>query len=155
MSNNLTHSPAQIIRDLLVDLGLGTLPSDGGSWPIYNNNTPDSPDSVITITDTVGTSDGRTHTDGEAQEHPGFQVAVRNDSPQGGWEKMNAIRVALSETISRNELSITDNVGTGTSSYIVYAVSKLGGIFALGKDTPTSKRNLFTLNAVVALRQTS
>lgn len=155
MSGNLTHSPAQIVRDLLVDLGLGTLPSASGSWPIYVSNIPDSPDSLITITDTVGISDGRTQFDGQAHEHPGIQVAVRDANHQDGWEKINALRVALSETIRNNAVSITDNVGTGTSVYTVYAITKVGGVIVLGKDTPTSKRNLFTLNATVALRQTS
>lgn len=155
MSGNLTHSPAQIIRDLLVTLGLGTLPSDSGSWPIYVSNIPDSPDSIITITDTVGTNDGRTHVDGQANEHPGIQIAVRDANHQDGWEKIRAIRVSISETVQRNTVSITDNVGTGTSTYTVYAITKIGGIIALGKDIPTSKRNLFTLNATVALRQTT
>ena len=155
MSGNLTHSPAQIIRDLLVDLGLGVLPSAGGLWPIFVTGIPDSPDSIITITDTLGTSDGRLQPTGEATEHPGFQVAIRDANHQDGWEKANAIRVALSETILLNTVSITDNVGTGTSTYTVHAVSKIGGVIVLGKELPTSKRHLFTINATVALRQTA
>lgn len=151
----LTHSPAQIIRDLLVDLGLGVLPSAGGNWPLFVTSIPDSPDSIITITDTLGTSDGRIQPTGEAAEHPGFQVAVRDSNHQDGWEKANAIRVALSETVASNSVSITDNVGTGTSEYVVFAVTKIGGIIVLGKELPTSKRHLFTINATVALRQTT
>ena len=154
MSSTLTHSPAQIIRELLVQLELGVLPSDGGSWPIYVSSIPDSPDNVITIIDTLGFSDGRIQTDGEAVEHPGFQVTVRAANHQTGWEKANDIRVVLSETVLHNTVSILDNVGTGESIYTVHAVSKIGGIIALGKELPTSKRNLFTINAVVALRQT-
>ncbi len=151
----LTHSPAQIIRDLLVDLGLGVLPSDGGSWPIFITSIPDSPDSIVTIIDTLGTSDGRIQPTGEAAEHPGIHIEVRASNYQTGWEKANAIRVALSETILRNSVTIEDNIGTGTTAYTVYAVTRIGGIIPLGKELPTSKRELFAINATVALRQNS
>ena len=151
----LTHSPAQIIRDLLVDLGLGVLPSAGGDWPIFVTSIPDSPDSIIAVIDTLGTRDGRHQPTGEAAEHPGIHIEIRDANYQDGWEKANAVRVALSETILRNTVSIEDNIGTGTTGYLVYAVTKISGIIPLGKELPTSKRHLFTINAVVALRQTT
>ena len=111
MSGSLVHSPADIIRTLLVDLGLGTLPEDSGSWPIYLANTPDSPDSTITVTDTASRKTGRTQFDGQIQEHHGFQVAIRDANHKDGYEKADAIKVALDETIQLDTVSIQENVG--------------------------------------------
>src|SRR5688500_18878413 len=64
-SADLAHSPADILRHLLVAKGLGDLPSDGGStgWSFYQSQQPDSPDNVASFFDTTGTQHGRTAPD--------------------------------------------------------------------------------------------
>ncbi len=149
MSGSLAHSPADIVRYLLIDKSLGTLPSDGGSWPIFADGEPDAPDSVITVYNMAGRLGGRTQVDGEQQEHPGIQIRIRDPDSRGGGTKARAIAIALDESIRLDNVTIGDNV------YKVYAISRIGSVLSLGKEVPSSKRNLFTINAVVALRQTT
>lgn len=149
MSGSLTHSPANIIRYLLISEGLGTLPTDSGSWPVYYSNEPGTPDSVITLYDTAGRIDGHSQIDGRVIEHHGIQVRVRCANPENGYAKARAIAVALDEDVSFSGVTIS------TSTYTVYAVTRSSDVLSLGKETPTSKRNLFTVNATVALRQTA
>ena len=155
MSGSLNHSPAHIIRDLLVALGLGTDPDDNTSWPIYVSQKPDTPDSMIVVRDTTSYMHGRTAIDGITQEHYGIAIDIRDANPKDDWVKSNALAVALDQTIDKNDVTIEDTDGTGSSTYKVYTVSRVSGPFSHGKETPTSKRNLFTINAKVALRQTA
>ncbi len=147
MSGSLTHSPAQIISQLLIDLTLGTAPVDSGSWPVFYAGEPDSPDSVITVYDSVGRQDGRIQVDGEQQEHHGFQVRVKATKHTVGYTKARAIAISLDEDVQLNSVTISGSV------YVVYAISRTGDVLSLGKNHPTGNFNLFTINAVVALRQ--
>lgn len=152
MSGALTHSPADIVRNLLIELSQGTAPADSDSWPIYVGQEPDSPDSVITITDSTNILQGR-FMFGEVQEKHGFQVRVRDPEHYGGYEKSQAIAIALDSMASNTVVAVGDDAGTGSQLYTVYAVSRKGGVIALGKDVPRTKMYLFTINAVVTVRQ--
>ena len=59
MSGSLAHLPEDIVRYLLIDLSVGTLPSDVDDWPIYATQEPDKPDNVITVYGTEGNKHGR------------------------------------------------------------------------------------------------
>ena len=152
MSGALIHSPADIIRNLLIDLSQGTAPADSDAWPIYVAQEPDSPDSVITIYNTLGTRQGR-FMFGEVQEKPGFQVRVRDPEHYSGFEKVQAITIALDNMASNTVVEVGDDAGTGNQSYTVYAITGRLGVIALGRDTPRTKMHLFTINAVVTVRQ--
>ena len=155
MSGSLDHSPAEIVQNLLVQLGLGSYPATlTGSWPIYVSNQPDKPDNSIAIYDTTGLTEGRVQRTGEKPEHHGFQIAVRATDAEAGWRKAKTIATALDETVKRDSVVVTDVVGTGTGTYHVYAVTRHSGPMAAGHE-PGTIRQLFTINAVVALRQTS
>jgi len=148
MSGSLTHSPAQIISQLLIDLALGTAPADNGTYPVYTAIEPDSPDNVITVTDQVGRISGRQQVTGQVSEHHGAQIRVRNQEHKAGFTKARAVLIELDETVVLNTVSID------SSTYTVYAISRTTDVLAIGKETPTSKRDIFTINVVVALRQT-
>lgn len=147
MSGSLDHSPAEVMRHALVALGVGTLPTAAGSWPIYGHSEPDTPDNVITLYDTTGVGHGRSHIDGEIQEHQGVQVRIRSDKQDTGYPKAKAIAELLDKSINRLTVTI------GAAEYLVHAATRTGDVLSLGKESPTSKRNLFTLNFIVALRQ--
>lgn len=155
MSGALTHSPADVVRHLLIDMGHGTLPSDDGNWPIYASREPDTPDRCITLYNTAGTYDGRIQFTGEAAFHYGFQVRVRHERPEDGYNKAKAIAVALSEDVSQESVDIEDITGTGTCNYTVVSVTQKTDVIDLGKDVPEGKRNIFVVNATVALMQNS
>ena len=148
MSGSLAHSPADVVRYCLIDLGLGTLLTDDDSWPMTVTQEVEDPDNAITLFDTSSIKQGRIAS-GEIQEHEGFQVRVRATDHATGHAKINAIKEALDKSIHNVGVTI------GSTTYIIYSVSRRGGIFYLGQDISSSKRVLFTINAVIALRQTN
>ncbi len=155
MSGPLTHSPADVVRTLLIDLSLATAPSASGSWPAYVDQEPDAPDNVITVTDSAGIRQGRFMADGEVQEKHGFQIRIRSNDHYEGYEKSRDIAVALDESVNLTTVSVGDDAGTGSDSYLIQCISGRGSILRLGKDTPRTKLNLFTINALVTLKQTT
>jgi hypothetical protein len=139
MSSSLSHSPAEVIAQLL---------REAGYTSVYTKGEPSSPDSVITVKDTAGTDDGRTMVDGELQQHYGVQVRVRSPEHPAGWLVTNNIRVLFSEGVNQQVVTM----GDGTR-FLVWAVTNIGQILPIGKDTPRTKRDLFTLNATVPMRE--
>lgn len=144
MANTLTHSPARIIRQLLIDLGLG---SNGGTWPVFYAMEPNAPDNCISVFDTTGTSDGRSMIDGELFGHEGFQVRVRAQDHDTGWTKADAIQKGLAEDVS------LETVTVASSRYTVYAVTRISDVLPLGRQVPQSMRSIFTINATLAVNQ--
>lgn len=154
MSGNLTHSPADVLRHCLISLGYGVIPSVSAVWPIFCDSEPDKPDNCITLYNTQGKESGRTMTDGERQEFPGFQVRVRCVNPVDGFAKARAIAVALDEEVYDEGVTVNPDTGSTTSeNYLLHSVSRSSQVIPLGKETPTSKRNVFTVNGVFSLRQ--
>lgn len=152
MTGALTHSAAVIIQQLLIDLGLGTDPGDDDDWPVYAYRAPDTPDEMISVHNTTGIHQGRLQINGEVVERYGFNIAIRDNVPETGYEKARAIAVALDESVNLRTVTITEVVGTATQAYTVYSISRASGPIDAGRE-PTSGRNLFTINATVALKQ--
>lgn len=146
----LTHSPAEILAQMLIDLSLGTDPDDSAAWPVYSTGEPGTPDNCITTYDTSGLDDGSSMIDGEQYGHLGVQVRVRGATHGGGgWAKAHAISQSLDRN-SHNRIVTVDG-----TQYIVYDVSRNGPtVLAAGKDSPTSRRSIYTINVVMAVRQT-
>lgn len=150
MANTLLHSPADITRRLLIALGIGADPELSNVWPIYCGSEPDAPDNCVTVYDTQGQSDGRSMNGGELFTQYGVQVRIRASTHAGGGHaKADEIRQALAEQV------YDEAVHVGSSTYLVGCYSRIGDVLALGKDAPTSKRSLYTLNALVTVRQVS
>lgn len=149
MSGSLDHSPADVIRYLLISLGLGTLPEDGAAWPIYCDQEPDRPDNCLTIYNTAGRDNGRVMINGERQEHHGFQVRIRAVTPVVGYPKARAIAVAMDQDVNRDSITI------GYSEYLIHSISRTTDVFSLGEEVPASKRKIYTVNAVATLEQTN
>lgn len=141
-----THSPADIIRTLLITLGGGSDPESNSAWPIFSDREPTAPDESITVYNTEGRFDGRVMT-GEIQGPRGIQVRVRSKTPASGWAKSSLLRTLMAEGIHR------DYVTVGAARYLVQSVAKIGNVIALGKESPTSQRNIFTINAVTTITQ--
>jgi hypothetical protein len=144
--SGLHHSQSDVLRWLLISLGIGTDPTTEGSWPIHASSEPDSPDDLITVYDTTGVTSGRIQRTGETVEHRGITIQVRGTDHQTAWAKADALRVALDESISTSPVTI------GGYSYVVYAVTVKSGPLSLGTE-PNTNRFLFTINAVMSLRQ--
>lgn len=154
MPGTLTHSPADVIRRLLIQLGHGTTPEDSGEWPIYVATEPDSPDNAITLYDTAGINQGDHMIDGERQEKHGFQVRIRGWDHTTGYTKAREIAVGMDQNVDRTSATVPDSTGAGVS-YTVWSITRSSDVLSLGRDTPQSKRHIFTINAVTSLREQS
>lgn len=156
MTQTLYHSPADILRRLLVDLSVGTLPTDGGDWPINVSAEQDLPDNQITVYDTAGSLQGRLQQSGNIVEFPGLQIRVRAVSHVLGWNKVNAIATTLDQSARRVTVTI------GEHTYLVHAVNRSTPPIPLGKETnqtgerlPMTKRQLFVINATITVKLSS
>lgn len=148
MSGTLSHSPADIVRYLLVQLGQGTLPSSNDAWPVFVSSEPNLPDQAVTVYDTAGHYDGRNMRGGEKYEFHGVQIRVRGVNHQDAFQKANGLAVALDVSVNRSKVPI------GVNRYMVYDVSRTSGPLNLGNEENTN-RIIFTINAVVSLRQST
>lgn len=149
MPGTLNHSPARIIRDMIVDLGLGSEPSANTAWPVYADIEPDSPDPLIAVFDTAAVLQGRVQVSGQVQEFFGISILVRSANPSAGWTKANSVGIALDGLNAyQRSVSISANV------YEVHSLNRRSGVISAGKG-PNDKRNLYTLNYITSIRQTT
>lgn len=144
MSLQLLHSPAQVVQQMMIDLGDGTDGSLNNAWPVFATVEPDDPDNCITVYDTQGTDDGRTMVDGKASVHHGIQVRVRAYDHPTGYVKAKTVRNDF-ETVLNRQVSLDSQL------YLVECITKIGDVLPLGQDAPNSKRRAFTLNVTTPI----
>lgn len=146
----MTHSPADLTRYLLIQLGFGTLPTTNQNWPIMAEYEQDLPDNMMTLYTITSKDEGRVSVDDRAsQTLERFQLRVRAKDHKTGWKKIDDVSNAFNAVL---------NVGVviGSSSYLVYSIVDTDDPVPAGpKDTPNSKRNVFTMNGGVRARQIS
>jgi len=149
MSGTLNHSPADIIRQLLIDLSLGT---DGTltDWPIYSTASPNTPNDIIVVTKTESKFQGRDMNSGEIQEHYGINISVRGEDVVTASDKAQDIAFALDATVDRDVVSMTGP----TNTYQIEATTRIGAPLPLGKEEE-GRRELFSLNLIVSMYQLS
>ena len=146
MSGSLTHSPAQIVAQLLVDLGLGTLPSASLTWPVYDVSLPDENDEAMCVHDTQGNIDGRDMNSGTTLEHYGIMIRLRARDHLTGYAKANAVAVALDSQVANDAVTLDSSV------YNVIALSRKSGPLNNGPE-PGSSRVIFSANYIAAINQ--
>jgi hypothetical protein len=148
MPGLLEHSPADVLRRALIAVNLGADPP-ATPWPAYTSAEPASPDNVLTCYDTAdatGERDGW----GDRSEFHGVQVRVRAATFAVGWTKANAISIAMDKTLVRLLVTMP-----GGAKYLLEAVTRTSGVLDLGTDGSTTKRRLFTINALVTVRRST
>lgn len=159
MSATLGHSPSEVVRQLLVDLGLGVDGTwaaneyTGAAWPVSAGGELDKPDNTITVYDTTGRGLGRGMAGGELNQNFGFQVRVRGTTHRVGWVKADSIQRTLAEGVSKRQVNVAADATTPAGRYLVWCVSQVGQVLPIGTEVPKSKRKLFTLNALVTIKQ--
>jgi hypothetical protein len=144
VSGRLNHSPAAVLRQALVDLGLGSDPGAGQEWPAFATKEPDAPENALTLYDTAGRDLGRTAPDQGRTEMPGVQVRVRAGRVADGWAKANALAVALDRVYWQT-------VVVDSTPYLLWHVARTTGVLSLGLDSPNTARRLFTVNALASI----
>lgn len=143
-TNVLEDSPAAIIAAYLTGVGIMTVPSGAGDWPLYIGFLPDTPDNVASAYNTTPIKDGRAMGDGSVKQHYGVEILLRAGDEETGWSKCNAIAGQL-DTL-RN-FDIAGSNGT----YRLHNVSRAGGINSLGLESGTVRRNMFSVNFLVSI----
>ena len=146
MPGSLDANGGDVLRRALIALGLGTTPSANGSWPIYYASEPDVPDNLITVYDTSGRDSGRV-AQGERAEFDGVQIRVRSSNIEIGTTKARAIEEALDGIYNYS-------VSFNSHTYRIQTIQRTGKFIPIGKEENTNRR-LFTLNALLTLRQLS
>ena len=149
---SLTHpnSPAEILRQAIIDGGVGSSPSKtcGNPWPVYVGHLPDEPDNAVCIFDTVGISDGRLMGTGEYIDHPGYQIRVRGSDYQTGYARIKEIKQFLS-SLKRTETTISD------VTYRIDCATRQGTILSLGQEVGPKRRSEFTTNGTITFSELS
>jgi hypothetical protein len=146
----LTHSPADVLRWALVQMGAGADPTELplGGWPVYCAGEPDAPDHCLTVYDTTPQADGRAMPTGETFQHYGIQVRVRSSTHAEGWAKADLLRRTLDEDV------YDEFVRVGAHAYLVKSVSGTQ-LLTLGRNAPSTSRFVFTINCKVTIRPLS
>jgi hypothetical protein len=145
MAGLLQHSPADILRHLLVAELLGTLPSAGQEWPVFSQLEPTRPDDCITTYDTADVRHGRLMNTGRTALHYGLQVRIRSARSPEGHRKANQITIGM-EPIYQSTVTIDDSV------YVVHSVNHSSGPVYIGRE-PDTARMLFTVNFLACIHQ--
>lgn len=145
MPGLLVDSQQAVLAQALIDLNI----VNPTAWPINVDQEPDEPDSVITVYGTQGRDDGRTQVDGELQEHHGIMIKVRS-LDRTGFTIITQLAVAMDGLVDRGVSLVTNGV---TNRYNIQSISRTGnGVICLGKEMPPSRRNGYTVNAVMSVR---
>jgi hypothetical protein len=145
-SGTLLHSPADILRRLMVQDGKGVLPTSATNtnWPISTSQELNAPDNTVTTYDTDGRDFGRSQPTSERFEHHGVMVRVRGMTFQEAWVKARALAVYLDEDVYQELVTVSG------STYLVHAVSRQSRPAYLGRE-PGTERHLFSINVTVNL----
>ena len=138
-------SPAQVIRQFLIDQAILT---ETDAWPAYVMHLPNTPDEVACLYDTAGRFDGRIMETGEKVVHPGVMILVRGKEYQDVYDKVHEITDAL-DAILRNDVVLSTEY-----AYLVQSVSRTSPPMALGvEETGDRRRHRITINMTVTLSE--
>lgn len=154
MSGNLDHSPARIVKQLLLDLTLGTEVTADDEWPVFLEMMPDAEDTdtvpanVITVYTTAATMLDRHMVDGEYAEYHGIQFIIRSTNRSVGYAKAKAILESMDKSILRTNATI------GASTYKVWCMNRSSDVIHLGAESETRRRR-FSLNYTMTVEQTA
>lgn len=148
-------SPARIVAQLLVDLGVcgqvyssGRDGYSGDPWPVAVKSEPARPDDVLTVYNTDPLSSDRVMGDNAAQlsPHSGIQVRVRSRTEPDGWDRAARLINAMND-VYRRTVTVP-----GHDPVTVHCFTNVPDEpTSLGLDKPASARHLYTVNAFLVL----
>lgn len=151
MSGTLTRPQAEIVAEIIISLGLGSIveevPVNQLYWPVYAITHGSDIDRLVCVYNTAGRLDGSKQSNGEIQEMFGIQIKVRDISIPSGYSKISAIAKSLDEYYNITPIAIED------SQFIVYALTRTSPVLFIGFEQPENVLPLFTANYTVSIRQ--
>lgn len=156
MSSSLRHSPADVIRWLLIAKGEGSDPASwidptdaapGNDWPCFTGSEPDAPDDVLTVSDMTPRSTDRKMKGprGGLVRHHGLQVRIRGGSQNVATQKMETVMRTLAENV------FDETVVIEGAKYLVHAVYGLSPTYQ-GREVPATKRWLIMIACSTTIR---
>lgn len=145
----MNHTPAQVVRMLLLNYVLGTEPEDELDWPIFFDHMPDGPDEAICVYHTQGRMQGRIHITGENIEQYGIQIKVRAATRSVARRRMELIMEAMDLQVLRDYVELDDD------GYTVQSMNRTSSLLPDGYDTPSSQRRSFTTNYTASITPTA
>lgn len=148
MSGLLNHTPAEIVYQWAESESLLSLPDAGEDWRGFINNTPSDFTNIVSISDTTGVLQGKTHADSQTQEAYGIQFWVRGKSQQLAWVKSNAILDAV-------DSALRETVSIDGSNYRIQSIIPTSTLIAVGKEQPEDFMFIYSLNVITTIRLTS
>lgn len=148
MSGSLYHKPSEIIARALIAAGLGTPPSAGGAWPIFNDHSAPEPDNLVCVYDTSSIVHGQTHIQGKVTEHYGIQLKVRAKTNKESFTRIQLLTQACDEFVKLNVL-------VDSSNYTVWGMARRSGILSLGPEASDYVLWLHTVNYTVSISPVS
>lgn len=148
MLNQLLHSPAEIIQEMMVRLALAADPEVEplGSWPVYGGTEPDVPDECITVRGTQGRDDGRLMPTGERMYRHGFQVRLRARDRPTAVAKAWAVATTFDQGVYDHSVTL------GGTDYVVEIVTVVNGPLELGPEKTATRREIVTINCLAVIR---
>lgn len=161
MSGNLTHSPAEIILELLIDSSNAARVSSSTpvDWMVFQNKTvPEKEintatfltDKIITVYDTAGIVRGRNFISGEYDEDHGITILLRLNEMDDdiGYAKAKTIQHYLDTQVRRYTITVD------TSNYIVHQMRRTSDIIRSNDQDDDSVMGLvYTLNYLVTITE--
>lgn len=131
MTGTLYHTPAEIVAQLMDDVGLANLEDTGTGdpptgWTVFPLHLPDSPEQTILVKDTAGRLHRRSHPTGVMGEHYGIQVLARSSQdPATPFKKIKSILEFFDTQVNRELVTLPDDDGT-SRTYRVNAITRTG-----------------------------
>jgi len=144
----INDMPCLILSQYIIDSGYMSLPSLNSDWPIYTTYLPDGNnvnDNTGAAYDTTPLIDGRLM-NSDFIQHYGVQLKIRCKSFNDGWDKINEI------AISMDSVHNVSQAVNGTN-YLIQNISRSSGPTFIGIEKGTKRRNLFSVNFLVTLKE--
>lgn len=150
MSGLLTHSPAEILGQALLDLGELVDQADWslGQWALAVDVEPDTPDDAVIFKDTQGIERWASQLTGERERQHGVQLLIRSRTSNAGRAKANVLQNLMEKEI------FGMNVTVGSSTYRLHCLATVGDVLPLGFEEG-SNRFLHSLNVTAVMWQLS
>ena len=157
MTGKLYHSPADIIAQMMDDLGLANLEDTGTGepltgWTVFPLHMPESPEEAIQVKDTSGRMHLRSHPTGVMGEHYGIQLLVRSSQdPSTPYVKLKGILDYFDTDVRRELVTLYDSENHVDRVYRVNAITRMSVAIPAGND---GRRFFYSGNMLASIELT-
>jgi hypothetical protein len=144
MTGKIDHGPADILRQLLLNMGVLRIHTSA-QWPSFAGLMPDTPDSLIVVMATTPLIQGRLMTNGEMIYKPAVQVLGRGIDREALWLQIMNVHDALTK-IKRSPVTYK------AIQYRIDNASISSGPVDLGIEKDSPRRRFFaSVNAILTI----